>query len=486
MADAQTPIATKARTVSDTVAPRIGHPRRRVETAFGIVSDAIAISLATRLAFILRFPVAVGATTFASHYRGIFLALLGAELVVFWICRMYGKEINDNVTDIVLSCFLGTFLGSAVVTISIFMYQLYGDVPASEISRMVLILRWVIMFLTVSVWRLAFLAVRKNLGYFETRVVLLACSDEDIRVVDEVDKYSRAGHRIIGVVTDNPIVQTRTGAVPILGMTDGLREISRAHRVDEIIVVSENMSKEEAVRTLLKAEQTGAKVRLLPSIYDSLVGTIDIRELAGIPLIEIPTTRASAAYLCLKRSIDIAVASLGLLLTLPVLIAACAAIKLESRGPLLFRQIRVGRGGKTFRIYKLRTMKCHTDEADFLELAGDVDPRITRVGAFLRKRRIDEIPQLLNVLKGDMSLVGPRPPQVGEARRLSAQYPIYEMRFLLRPGLSCLSHTQGRYDSAPEDRLKYDITYLKNLSFFLDFRIMLDTIKVVLTGKGAK
>jgi len=482
MADAARPVGDRGGAARRSSTTRNGYGARKLLTVFAVITDALAISAATRIAFVLRFSVAPGAAKFAA-YRDMFLALLAVQLVVFWMCRMYDKEINDNAADVLFNCFLGSLVASATATGLIFMHQLYGNGRGTEISRMVLALRWLSMFGLVSLWRLVLITVRKKSGLLVTRVLLVTGSDNDARVVEEIERYSRTRHRVVGIVSDQPNLRCPT--TPLLGDTGSLPELTHAHQVDEIIVVSDSMSKEQTVRTLLIAAKTGARMRMLPSVYDSFIGTINMRELAGIPLIEVPTAGINYGYRYVKRATDLACAAFGLLISLPVLTVASVAIKLESQGPVLFRQPRVGKGGRTYTIYKLRTMRRHSDDRDFLALASDDDPRVTRVGAFLRKRRIDEIPQLLNVIKGDMSLVGPRPPQVGEARALSDQFPTYGMRFRIRPGLTCLSHTQGRYDSAPEDRVKYDVTYLKNASLFLDLRILLDTIKVVLTGKGA-
>ncbi|HPC15655.1 MAG TPA: exopolysaccharide biosynthesis polyprenyl glycosylphosphotransferase [Candidatus Hydrogenedentes bacterium] len=213
-----------------------------------------------------------------------------------------------------------------------------------------------------------------------------------------------------------------------------------------------------------------------------------LQAIAGIPLIEVASQQAASPYLYLKRLIDLTAAATGLLAALPICMVTALAIKLTSPGPILYVQERLGRGGKPFRIYKFRSMTAGPElrnDAGHV-LATENDPRITPVGRFIRKHRIDEIPQLFNVLRGDMSLIGPRPAWREFYETNRAALPLIDQRLAVRPGLTCLSHVLGTYFSEAEDRLLYDLVYINTLSLMTDLRILISTIRIVLSGKGAQ
>jgi exopolysaccharide biosynthesis polyprenyl glycosylphosphotransferase len=228
---------------------------------------------------------------------------------------------------------------------------------------------------------------------------------------------------------------------------------------------------------------------LYPSVHDVfLFQHHSLLAIAGIPLIEVASRQFSTPYLYIKRCIDVAAAVAGLLGSLPICLATALAIKFTSPGPVFYSQERLGKNGKPFRIYKFRSMVSDVelrDETGHI-LAQENDPRITSVGRFIRKHRIDELPQLWNVLKGDMSLIGPRPAWREFYELNRSRLPLVDQRLAVRPGLTCLSHVLGSYASEAEDRLNYDLIYISTLSLMSDLRIWIGTIRIVLSGKGAQ
>jgi exopolysaccharide biosynthesis polyprenyl glycosylphosphotransferase len=190
-------------------------------------------------------------------------------------------------------------------------------------------------------------------------------------------------------------------------------------------------------------------------------------------------------YLIIKRFFDIILSLIGLILAMPIILITAIAIKLESEGPVFFLQERTGLNGKTFKIIKLRSMRVDA-EKNGPQWAQKNDSRVTKVGKFIRKTRIDELPQLINVLKGDMSILGPRPERPVFVKQFSKEIPGFEKRLLVKPGLTGWAQVNGGYDITPEEKLKYDLHYINNMSLLLDLKIILKTIKVVLTGEGAR
>lgn len=224
-----------------------------------------------------------------------------------------------------------------------------------------------------------------------------------------------------------------------------------------------------------------------PSLYDTLLFQHSrLLAIGGVPLIEVPTREPASAYVRTKRLIDFCAALGGCLLALPLFIGAAIAVKSTSPGGMFYTQERMGKGGRTFNIIKFRTMVQDAESQTGPVWARKNDARVTPVGAFLRKHRIDEIPQLINVLKGDMSLVGPRPERPHFHEEFRRSLPLFDRRLLVRPGVTSLSHVLGSYGSDPADRLRYDLVYIGTLSLLNDLKIMLLTVRVVLGGKGAQ
>jgi exopolysaccharide biosynthesis polyprenyl glycosylphosphotransferase len=219
-------------------------------------------------------------------------------------------------------------------------------------------------------------------------------------------------------------------------------------------------------------------------VYDILVGRISTLRLHDVPLVEVLKDPQEDLAFLIKEVIDVGIAAVLLVLSLPVLGVAVCCIKLTSSGPTLYRQRRVGRDNKEFVMYKLRTMIDRAEATTGPVLAGVGDERITRVGRFLRAMRIDEIPQLFNVLNGTMSLVGPRPERPEFVEEFLQTIPGYAERLQVKPGLTGLAQVNGEYHTTAEYKLKYDLAYIYNYSLWLDMRILAETVKVMLTRRG--
>jgi len=224
-------------------------------------------------------------------------------------------------------------------------------------------------------------------------------------------------------------------------------------------------------------------------LYEEITGKIPIESIRMSSLLFSPGCHASWVFLMYKRAASVVVSVLGLLISLPLIPFIVLAIKLTSPGLVFYRQRRVGRNGVVFDCYKFRTMRANAEADTGPTWAGDDDPRITPVGRFLRRIRADEIPQLWNVLRGDMSLVGPRPERPEFVAALSREIPYYQLRHVVRPGISGWAQIRYKYGSSVEDakeKLRYDLFYIKNMSAGLDLLILFQTVKVILWGRGVK
>jgi exopolysaccharide biosynthesis polyprenyl glycosylphosphotransferase len=227
------------------------------------------------------------------------------------------------------------------------------------------------------------------------------------------------------------------------------------------------------------------RVDVVPELYEIFIGTVDAI-VGDVPLMEITHATVPRYYAAAKRVIDVLVALVALVVTSPILLAAAIAVAVDDGFPVLFSQERVGRGMRPFRMHKLRTMVKDAEEACGPVLAEENDTRITAVGGFLRKFRIDELPQLVNILKGEMSFVGPRPERPYFVEQYIADTPGYRERFNVKPGVTGLAQVSGGYATTPERKLKYDLIYMYHQTLAMDAQIVAETLRVVLTGRGAR
>jgi exopolysaccharide biosynthesis polyprenyl glycosylphosphotransferase len=259
---------------------------------------------------------------------------------------------------------------------------------------------------------------------------------------------------------------------------------SKKLQYNAFIIVSSQSLSEETFSYIFKAAKRDVQVYTVPNYYEILLGKLKHIHVNDLPLFELKLETTKYSYLILKRTFDI-LASLFLiiLLFLPICIIAIF-IKISSKGSIIYRQKRVGKKGKVFLIFKLRSMLQNAEERTGAILATHNDPRITKFGKLMRKTRIDEIPQLINILKGDMSFVGPRPERPSFVDKFVQEIPAYAERARIRPGITGLAQIHGGYESSPETKLKYDLAYLVNQSLFLDLQILFKTLKVVLLRKG--
>ena len=284
----------------------------------------------------------------------------------------------------------------------------------------------------------------------------------------------------------------RSHLLPVLGRVGEIRRIVAAQVIDEVLFAIDRRDFDRFEDLFLALQEQGIITRFALNFFPHAKASVQLEDLDGVPLLTFSTGPTSVGGLLLKRTQDIVLAGVLLVLVLPVLAALAALIRLSSSGAVLFRQTRCGRNGRLFTLYKFRTMTAdaegrrreieHLNEMDGPVFKARNDPRVTRFGRFLRKFSLDELPQLWNVVKGDMSLVGPRPPIPEEV----AQYERWQRRRLaMKPGLTCLWQISGRNELDFEQWMKLDLAYIDHWSPWLDLKILLRTIPVVLSGKGA-
>jgi sugar transferase (PEP-CTERM system associated) len=295
-------------------------------------------------------------------------------------------------------------------------------------------------------------------------------------------------YRIVGFLEEPSSGDVPAVGLSVLGTAADLPRLIVQHEVDRIVVCLADRRGRLPIQELLQAKLSGVRVEDAATTYERITGKILTDGLKPSWLIFSDGFRASRATRVAKRVLDMALAGLGLVVAAPLMLLTAIAIRLDSPGPILYRQERVGEGGRVFTLCKFRSMRADAESGTPV-WAKDKDDRVTRVGRFIRLTRLDELPQLWNVVRGDMSFVGPRPERPYFVQQLAAGIPFYMERHAVRPGVTGWAQVKYRYGASVEDameKLRYDLYYIKHLSIVFDVTIVIDTVKVILSGRGAK
>ncbi|MFQ5798066.1 MAG: sugar transferase, partial [Bacteroidota bacterium] len=305
---------------------------------------------------------------------------------------------------------------------------------------------------------------------------------------DMVADHSALGYKVVGFIK----VDRRKGdgqhrGVRTQGSVEKLHEIIASHDVKEILIALDSSEHDKLLGIIQQCNSSPVGLKIMPDLYDVISGQARTNQIYGFPLIEISPEIMPPWEQSVKRLIDITVSLFVLILTLPFSLLIALAIKVDSQGPVFYNQERVGKAGRLFRIMKFRSMFREAEQYSGPVWANKRDPRITRIGRVIRKLRLDEIPQFINVLAGDMSFVGPRPERPYFVEKFSREVPLYARRLKVRPGITGWAQVKHKYDETLEDVKKkvwYDLFYIENMSLRMDFKILLNTVYVILIGKG--
>jgi exopolysaccharide biosynthesis polyprenyl glycosylphosphotransferase len=314
------------------------------------------------------------------------------------------------------------------------------------------------------------------------------------RLADRLDRHAEFGLETIGLVDDDVLTLGGTKRLPKLGSLSQLDRVLEEADVDRVIIAFSRASHQQLLSCIRTCRDHRVAVDVVPRLFELLDGANSLNQIGGLPLLSIGAAPLNRSSRVAKRALDLVVSSLTLLVLSPILLVVAIGIKLDSRGPVLFRQVRAGRGGREFGVFKFRSMYRDADERKRLyeeqnEAEDGVmfkikeDPRITRFGRFIRRTSLDELPQLLNVLRGEMSLVGPRPLILEESKHAAQTW--HARRLDLRPGITGLWQVSGRSDLPFQEMVRFDYQYVAGWSLARDIEILLATIPVVLSGRGA-
>ena len=447
-----------------------------VRTLVLLAVEAMVVFTSFLLGVVLAFP---DEKYIVLNYQGGYFKILVATVVVL-ICS-HGFDLYDATRfDAKGELYFRLFLvpGLLALLLAGIGFAFPNALPGNNASVIAL----VILTLGLFGWRTAYGWLIQQ-PYMQEKVYVLGTGEQARRLVQGLRQRRELGVEVIGWSGNVEGALTRETAA------DHLMELAKAHRVHRVIVAMPDRRGTIPVQELLQLRLNGVSIEEATSWLEKISGRIEVEQLYPSWLIFAEGFRFSSSFNLMRRALSTLMSLTLLLVVLPFLPFVILAIKLDSRGPVLYRQKRVGRAGHTFYCYKFRTMRQDAEADTGPTWAGDDDPRITRIGKLLRSSRIDEIPQLWCVFKGDMAFVGPRPERPEFVEWLTKEIPYYGVRHAVRPGITGWAQIRYKYGNTVEDakqKLQYDLFYIKNASLGLDILIMLQTIKIVLLGRGGQ
>jgi sugar transferase (PEP-CTERM system associated) len=380
-------------------------------------------------------------------------------------------------------------ISQAMGLASIALAAIFYVFPRMLLGRGVFLLGLVLMMAVMVLWRVC---VTWLLGHprLAERILILGTEKGAIDLAREVLERCESGYKIVGFVGDDPNLVGQSLINPsVIGVTADLERLVREYGPDRIVVAVKDRRGHLPVDPLLRLKLRGlVAVEESASFFERLTGKISTETVRPSWLIFSNGSRGLRIYKRARRLVDAVFSILGLILSAPLMAITMLAIKLDSQGPVFYRQERVGEHNNVFRIIKFRSMVANA-EKDGPVWANEDDPRVTRVGRLIRRLRIDELPQFVNVLRGEMSFIGPRPERPVFVSHLEREIPYYSQRHLIKPGVTGWAQIRYPYGASVEDamqKLQYDLYYIKNQSPVLDAIILFETIRIVLFGRGAR
>ena len=457
---------------------------KRTEILLLFISDFFFINAAWFIYYLIRVesgwipvstPISFILPTFAVYVYWM-IVFVFADLYQHWFARSRFDEFSSAVKAISIGClflFFVIFLDDALTN-------------SQAISRYLILIYWLLMVICIGFGRVIIRSIQMTLlqkGVGLRQSLIIGTGARGLELSTLINKYPQLGYKIKGFIsTDGKNVIKKD----VIGKIKDLSDAIEKNNIAEILIALEKNEKDKLLDIIGNCPQDKVKMKILPDTYEIISGMVKTNQIYGVPLIEIMPQIMSYGSLLTKRIIDLAISILLLLFLSPFLLIIIILIKLTSPGPVLYVQSRIGRNGRNFKMYKLRTMVKDAEEYG-PEWAGEKDPRITKIGRIIRKMYIDELPQLINVLKNEMSVVGPRPERPHFVELLKKEIPYYYKRMTIKPGITGWAQVKHKYDSSLDDvkeKLQYDFYYIENMSLRLDFKIMINTILVIVLMKG--
>jgi exopolysaccharide biosynthesis polyprenyl glycosylphosphotransferase len=471
-----------------------------------VIADAVIAVSSFMLAFYVREGASVWSARFAP-YAALLVFVVAIRLLSFRYYDLYRVRGEFSFVDDAIRLFKAAAIGSLLIVAAAFLYRGGFQFRAFSYARSVFVADFFFLLIGAAALRLILRSVQtfvrsRQINLIPTLVV--GRGPEASLFIREMRERPSLGYRVIGVVDTKAIdTQLSYEDVPVIGTLESLPEVIRDSGANEVIIADPQVNGDALFEVMMRCgRRRGVEFRIAPSLFNCLPRKTEIDQIGVLPMIRLFREPLSSSARILKRTFDLTFAALAILLLLPLWLLVALLIKLDSKGPVFYTQERVGMDGRLFLLYKFRTMQANADAELHREyqrafIAGRAeanlgnetkptykllaDPRITRIGKILRRTSLDEVPQLLNVLSGDMSLVGPRPPIPYEVEA----YELWHRKRLdMKPGLTGLWQVSGRNRLPFEEMVRLDLYYIENWSLLLDLEIILRTGFVMLAGEG--
>ncbi|HLE15329.1 MAG TPA: sugar transferase [Anaerolineales bacterium] len=490
----ETPLRAKVNQASRSV-PR--HLQWRLFTIGLILTDVFMASIAFQLAYYVRFQLSLSIffqnqKASIHFYQQVVIILIPIWLLIFYVLGLYDRQKLLGGTKEYSTLFNGITFGMALLIAVGFLE------PNFIFARGWLLLAWLFAFLFIATGRFTLRRVvyaLRQKGFFLASAVIVGANNEGLSLAEQLMTMKSSGFHIIGFVDKKlPLGTTLARHLQVLGTVDQLDEIIKHYEVEELILASSAISSRDRMLDIFQKYgiSSDVNVRMSSGLYEIITTGLTIKEFAYVPLVGVNKVRLTGVDELLKLGLDYILTLPGLILISPVLLTIALLVKLDSPGPIIHRRRVMGVNGRQFNAYKFRTMYENGDEIldshPYLksELARNFklkkDPRVTRIGSFLRRTSMDELPQLFNVVKRQMSLVGPRIITPAEVEK----YNKWDINLLtVRPGITGLWQVSGRSDVSYEERVRLDMHYIRNWSIWFDFQILFQTLPAVLKRRGA-
>lgn len=457
------------------------HRANLLFTVLLVLNDAAMVVVAFYLAHWLRrlvpVPPAINIAPFASYATMVIIQVI-VMITVYFFSRLYDLKRTMPRLDEFYRLLAVTSVGT-LITVALTSILFKNSTLELDFPRVMIIYAWLLTVFLVALGRSVLVMVRNWLrrrGIWTDRLLIVGTGDVGRMILQKVRQMPQLGYQAIGFVDGELPPGQEIMGVPVLGTVEDIPDLIKAHGIQEVIIGRPELSHEELLDIIARCERGQVGIKIFPDLFQIIATELSIGDLGGLPLLSVRDVALRGWKLTLKRAVDLVGSAVLLVLLSPFLMLVALAIKLDSRGPVFYAQERMGLDAKPFWCLKFRSM--HTEaEKDGPGWTVEQDPRVTRLGRFIRRFSIDELPQLINVLLGEMSLVGPRPERPVYVEQFRRSIPRYMDRHREKAGMTGWAQVNGlRGDTSIAERTKYDLWYIENWSLWLDFKIMLRTL----------